>query len=256
MNDASVGGKDGDFAPFTSARPAAGPLLSSQPHAATNHAEQPLWALLATPMSARGARPAAARRRRCSPFRLTSAHQPVGQGWPYWALSGTAVAVVPVARRVDRRAYSRTRRGCAPGGHPCRLGTDASPAERCFTQRASRPPGSGVGSGLGVARSRGVAATLRRCGHMGWDPARRFGAGLGGYSCDAGNKPQPSAGPSPRPALTEVARRSVRTRSPAPQRLWNALVSKAEASRPAGERALGTASAHRHPARVWHPERH
>src|SRR5215204_3492096 len=91
--------------PFTSARPAAGPLLSSQPHAAANHPEQPLWALLATLMSARGARPAAARRRRCSPFRVTSTHQPVGQGWPYWALSGTAVAVVPVARRVDRRVY-------------------------------------------------------------------------------------------------------------------------------------------------------
>jgi len=133
-------------------------------------------------MSTCGAWPEPLPGRRWPPFRLTSAHQPVGHGWPYWVLTATAVAVVAGARRVDRRAYSRTRAGCAPGGHPCRLGTDASAAERCFTRRASRPPGSGVGSGSGVARSRGVAATLRRCGHAGWNPALRFGAGLGGYS--------------------------------------------------------------------------
>ena len=197
--------------PFTSAQPAAGPLLSSQlvwPQTTQNsrslgnsrHANEHLWSVAR----------AAARRRRRPPFRLTSAHQPVGHGWPYWALTATAEAVVPGARRLDRRAYSRTRRGCAPGGHPCRLGIDASAAERCFTRRASRPPGSGVGSGSGVARSRGVAATLRRCGHTGWNQALRFGAGLDGYSCDTGNKPQPSAGPSPRPACVEVARQPVR----------------------------------------------
>src|SRR5215216_3894407 len=31
----------------------------------------------------------------------TWAHQPVGHGWPYWALAATAVAVLPGARRLD-----------------------------------------------------------------------------------------------------------------------------------------------------------
>src|SRR4029453_17455512 len=118
--------------PFTSAQPAAGPLLGSQlvwPQTTQNsrslcdpgHADAHLW---------RVARSAA--RPPPSAFRLTWATQPVGHGWPYWALTATAEAVVAGARRLDRRAYSRTRRGCAPGGHPGRLGIDASAAERCF----------------------------------------------------------------------------------------------------------------------------
>jgi len=197
---------------------------------------------------------------RCAPptpsaFRLTWAHQPVGHGWPYRALTATAEAMVPVARRLDRPAYSRTRRGCAPGGghagsHPMRRQPSAaSPGEP-----RDRPPGSGVGPGSGVAR--GVAATLRLCRHEGWDPALRFGAGFGGYSSDAGNKPQPSAGPSPRPACAEVARQPVRPVLP----LYSAFGMPSSARQrlrglPASV-PCGTASVHRHPARVWHPERH
>jgi len=151
--------------PFASARPAAGPLLSSQlvwPQTTQNsrslgdsgHANGHLW---------RVARAAA--RPRLLALRLTWAHQPVGHGWPYRALTATAAAVLAGARRLDRRAYSRTRRGCAPGGHPCRLGIDASAAERCFTRRASRPSGSGVGVGFGCgARCRRDAAPLRSYG--------------------------------------------------------------------------------------------
>jgi hypothetical protein len=121
--------------PFTSARPAAGPLLSSQPHAATNHPEQPLSAILATPMSTCGAWPG-----RCPAADVVRLPTDIGPptGRTRLALLGVeryGGGSGPVARRLDRRAYSRTRRGCAPGGHPCRLGIDASAAERCFTQR-------------------------------------------------------------------------------------------------------------------------
>ena len=151
--------------PFTSARPAAGPLLSSQlvwPQTTQNsrslcapgHADEHLWS--------------AAR-----PLRVADAVRlPTDVGPP---TGRTRLAVLgvdrygggsgPVARRLDRRAYSRTRPGCAPGGHPCRLGIDASAAERCFTRRASRPPGSGVGARFGCgARCRRDAAPLRSYG--------------------------------------------------------------------------------------------
>jgi hypothetical protein len=110
---------------------------------------------------------------------------------------------VPVARRLDRRATARTGLGCAPGGghagsEPTRTQLSAaSPSEP-----RGRPSAGASGPGSGVAR--GVAARLRPCRHEGWDPALRFGAGFGGYSSDAGNKPQPSVGPSPRPACAEV----------------------------------------------------
>jgi hypothetical protein len=222
--------------PFTSARPAAGPLLSSQlvcPQTTQNSRSR---RSSPRPMSICGAWPEPLRRRRWPPFRLTWAQQPVGHGWPYRVLTATAVAVLAGARRLDRRAYSRTRRGCAPGGHPCRLGTDASAAERCFTRRASRPPGSGVGARFGCgARCRRDAAPLRSYG-LEYGPEvwretwrllirRREQApavsGTKSSSCLCGGCQ--ATGPP---------------RSPASQRLWNALVSKAEASQPAGERAL------------------
>jgi hypothetical protein len=56
--------------------------------------------------------------------------------------------------------------------------------------------------------SRGVAAGAwpRRSSGLGSGVDMRFGVGFGGYSWNAGNKPQPSAGPSPRPALAKVPR--------------------------------------------------
>jgi hypothetical protein len=196
---------------------------------------------------------AAARRRRCSPFRLTSAHQPVGHGWPYWALSGTAVAVGQSLEGSTDGSTARTRLGVCPaagqiGSEPMRT----QPSAASPSEPVGRPA---VASGQ-VRASHGVTATLRLYRHEGWNPALRFGAGFGGYSSDAGNKPQPSAGPSPRPALTEVARQPVRPvlplhsafgmRSSPRQRLRGLPASV----------SYGTASAHRHPARVWHPKRH
>jgi hypothetical protein len=198
--------------PFHISRPAAGPLLSSQPHAATNHAEQPLWALLATPMSARGAAAS-----RCAPptqlaLPTDVAHQPVGHGWPYWALSGTAVALVQslegsLEGSIDG-STARTRLEGVPGRWA------KSARNRCVRSRALLHPASQSAVRQWrrgqVGASHGVTATLPCCRHEGWDPALRFGAGFGGYSSDAGNKPQPSAGPSPRPACVEVARQLVR----------------------------------------------
>jgi hypothetical protein len=243
--------------PFTSARPAAGPLLSSQPPwpqttqnsrslGDPGHANEHLWSV---------ARAAAGRR--CSPFPLTSGHQPVGHGWPYRALTATAEAVVPVTRRLDRRAYSgRTRRGCAPGGHPCRLGIDASATERCFTRRASRPPGSGVAARFGrraVARCRRDAAPLRSCGlepgpevwRGTWRLLLRHGeqapavSGTKSSSCLCGGCQ--ATGPPVLPLHSAFG-----MRSSARQRLRGLPASV----------PCGTASTHRHPARVWHPERH
>src|SRR4029453_17608849 len=50
-----------------------------------------------------------------SAFRLTSAHQPVGQGWPYWALSGTAVAVGQSLEGSIDGSTARTRLEGVPG---------------------------------------------------------------------------------------------------------------------------------------------
>jgi hypothetical protein len=241
--------------PFTAAQPAAGPLLGSQPHAAANHPEQPLSAILATPVSTCGAWP--------EPLRAADAVRlPTDIGPP---TGRTRLALSGVDRygggSVGSRSKARST-GLLPGPD-----VGARPAaghvgwESMHRQLSAASPGGPVGrlavaSGPGSGVARGVAATLRRCGHMGWNTASRFGAGLGGYSCDAGNKPQPSAGPSPRPALTEVARQPVRPvlplhsafgmRSSARQRL-HGLPARVP---------YGTASAHRHPARVWHPERH
>jgi hypothetical protein len=241
--------------PFTSARPAAGPLLSSQlvwPQTTQNsrplgdpgHANEHLWSV---------ARPLPGRR--CSPFRLTWAHQPVGQGWPYWALSGTAVAVVqslegsidaptpgpdvdarPAATHVGWESMHRQLSAASP------------------SEPRDRPSGSGVGPGSSV--SRGVAARLRRCGHTGWNTARRFGAGFGGYSSDAGNKPSRQRDQ----VLVLHSRRLPGNRSAPVLPLHSAFGMRSSARQrlrglPASV-PYGTASAHRHPARVWHPERH
>jgi hypothetical protein len=123
----------------------------------------------------------------------------------------TAVAVMPVARRLDRRVdcpdqtWVRARRRPISSEPMPRQLSAASPSE----PRVGRPA---VASGQ-VRVSRGAAARLRRCSHQGWDPALRFGLGFGGYSSDTGNKPQPSVGPSPRPACAEVARQPVRQSS-------------------------------------------
>jgi hypothetical protein len=119
------------------------------------------------------------------------------------ALAGTAVAGCQWPEGSIHAPTARTGLGCAPGGghagsEPTRTQLSAaSPSEP-----RGRPSAGASGPGSGVAR--GVAARLRPCRHEGWDPALRFGAGFGGYSSDAGNKPQPSVGPSPRPACAEV----------------------------------------------------
>jgi hypothetical protein len=149
---------------------------------------------------------------RCAPptlpaFRLTRAQQHVGEVL-FGALTGTAVAVLPGARRLDRRAYCPDQTWACARRRACRLTTDAYTSERCFTQPRNRPAGSGVGARFGCR-----AVPPRRCASAvmrdGIRPCR-FGAGFGGYSWDAGNKPRPSAGPSPRPARVEVARQPVR----------------------------------------------
>jgi hypothetical protein len=85
------------------------------------------------------------------------------------ALTDTAVAVLPVARTLDRHglppesALVRTRR------RPCRLGTDAYAAERCFTQQAKESAvRRGIWARFGCrARCRREAAPLLS---RGWDP--------------------------------------------------------------------------------------
>jgi len=47
----------------------------------------------------------------------------------------------------------------------------------------------------------------------------RFGAGFGGYSQHAGNKPRPSAGPGPRSALAKVPKQPLLLLSPVRQRV-------------------------------------
>src|SRR4029453_3391171 len=102
MKDASVVERTGT-GPFHISPACRRAVAESPARVAANHPEQPPWGIFATPMSPCGAWPEPLPGRRCSPFRLTSAHQPVGHGWPYWALSGTGGGSGPVARRVDRQ---------------------------------------------------------------------------------------------------------------------------------------------------------
>jgi hypothetical protein len=137
---------------------------------------------------------------------------------------------------------------------PCRHGN------RCVRSRALLHPASQSAVRqwrLGQVRVwRGVAARLRLCGHAGWDPALRFGAGFGGYSSDTGNKPQPSAGPSPRPACVEVARQPVRSVPPL-HSMFGVRSHSWQGFRSLRVGVLSdSAHAHDHPARVIKPGRH
>jgi hypothetical protein len=95
----------------------------------------------------------------------------------------------------SRRPGHRCTRDLREGELPWR--PSASLSRRC------RVPGR---VSRAVSPRRCVSAVMR----VGSGVDMRFGAGFGGYSWDAGNKPRPSAGPSPRPALAEVARQPVR----------------------------------------------
>jgi hypothetical protein len=150
--------------PFTSARPAAGPLLSSQllwPQTTQDSRSRRSW-----PRHEhlwRVARPL----RAADVVRLpTDVGPPTGR---------TRLAVLgvdrygggsgPGARRLDRRLYSRTRRGCAPGGtHVGWESMRTQPSAASPSEPRDRPSGSGVGPGSGVARCRRDAAPLRSCG--------------------------------------------------------------------------------------------
>ena len=241
--------------PFTSAQPAAGPLLSSQlvwPQTTQNsrslgdpgHANEHLWSV-ARPLRAADA------------VRL-----PTDLGPPTCrtrlALSGVdRYGGGNGASRSKARStrLPRTRRGCTSGGHPCRLGIDASAAERCFTRRASRPPGSGVGARFKCgARCRRDAAPLRSYG---------LEYGPGGLARDLAATP-PTRGTSPSRQRDQVLvlpvwrlpgnRSAPFSRSTAPSECPRQQGRGFAACRRACPMALRLP--HRHPARVWHPERH
>ena len=240
--------------PFTSARPAAGPLLSSQlvwPQTTQNSGlsrrswprHEHLWSVARA-----AARPP-----------LLALPTDVGPltcrtRLAVWALSGTAVAVGQSLEGSIDGSTARTRLEGVPGRWA------KSARNRCVRSRALLHPASRSAVRqwrLGEVRaSHGVTATLRRCRPEGWNPALRFGAGFGGYSSDAGNKPQPSAGPSPRPACVEVARQPVR---PVPRSTACSecapILGRAFAACRVGVLS-DSAHAHHHPARVIKPGRH
>jgi hypothetical protein len=158
------GRKDGDWALSHQPSLTAGPLLSSQPPRPQTtqpsrslgdprHPNEHLWSVAG----------AAARRRRCPPSDRPRPTD-LSDTADFLGVDRYAVAVgQPLEGSIDG-STARTRLEACPGGGPNRLGTDAYAAERCFTQRASRPPGSGVGPGSGVARCRRDAAPLLSCG--------------------------------------------------------------------------------------------
>jgi hypothetical protein len=206
-----MGWKGRGLGPFTSAQPAAGPLLSSQlvwPQTTQNsrslgdpgHANEHLWSV-ARPLRAADA------------VRL-----PTDLGPPTCrtrlALSG-----------VDRYG----------GGN---VGW-----ESMHRQLSAASPGEPVGrpavaSGPGSSVSCGVAATLRRCGHTGWNTAPEVWRETWRLLLRHGEQAPAVSGTKSSSCLCGGCQATGPPRFPAPQRLRNALVSKAEASRPAGERAL------------------
>jgi hypothetical protein len=74
--------------------------------------------------------------------------------------------------------------------------------------------GSGAGSPSRFGVAGGPAGGDRRIGSC-----LRFDAAFGGYSRHAGNKPRPSAGPSPRSALAKAPRQPLLPLSPIRQRV-------------------------------------
>jgi hypothetical protein len=155
--------------PFTSARPAAGPLLSSQPTRPLTtqnsrslgdpgHANEHLW---------RVARPLLV----ADAVRLPTDVGPatVGHGWPYWVLTATAVAVGQALEGSIDAPTPGPDLGARPAATHIgwesmrRQLSAASPGEP-----RGRPSGSGVGSGSGGARCRREAAPL---------PSRGLGSG-------------------------------------------------------------------------------
>jgi hypothetical protein len=241
--------------PFTSARPTAGPLLSSQPHAAANHPEQPLSAILATPMSTCGAWPG-----RCAPptssaFRLTWAHQPVGHGWPYRVLTATAVAV---GQSLEGSIDAPTP-GPDVGARPAATHVGSESMHRQLSAASPSEPRVGrpaVASGqVRVARgARREAAPLRSYGlEYGpevWRETRRL-------LLRRGEQAPAVSGTKSSSRTHGGCQATGPPRSPAPQ-----TSSECPRQQGSGGPSLpasvpyGTASAHRHPARVWHPERH
>jgi hypothetical protein len=239
--------------PFTAARPAAGPLLGSQlvcPQTTQNsrplgdpgHANEHLWSV---------ARAATRPPLLALP---TDMAPPTGR---------TGLAVLGVDRYGGGSGASRSKARSTrllPDQTWVRAAATHVGWEPMRRQLSAASPGEPVGrpavaSGQ-VGASRGRAVSPRRCRHAGWDPALRFGAGLGGYSCDAGNKPQPSAGPSPRPACVEVARQPVRPVPP----LHSVFGVRSHSWQGVRSLPVGVLwarhTAHHHPARVIKPGRH
>jgi hypothetical protein len=173
---------------------------------------------------------------------------------PYWVLTATAVAVVPVTRRLDRPAYP----GPDVGARPAATHVGSEPMHR---QLSAASPGEPVGrpavasgSGSGVARCRRDAAPLPSCGLESgpevWRGIRRL--------------LNPTRGTSPSRQRDQVlvlhSPRLPGNRSAPVLPLHSAFGMRSSARQrlrglPASV-PYGTASVHRHPARVWHPERH
>jgi hypothetical protein len=172
--------------PFTAARPAAGPLLGSQlvcPQTTQNsrplgdpgHANEHLWSV---------ARAATRPPLLALP---TDMAPPTGR---------TRLAVLGVDRYGGGSGASHSKARSTrllPDQTWVRAAATHVGWEPMRRQLSAASPGEPVGrpavaSGQ-VGASRGRAVSPRRCRHAGWDPALRFGAGLGGYSCDTGTSP-------------------------------------------------------------------
>ena len=82
---------------------------------------------------------------------------------------------------------------------PCPLGPGAHSSAASPSEPRSRPSAGASGPGSGVVR--GIAARRR---HEDWDLGLEVWRRVLRLLCDAGNKPQPLVGPSPRPACAEV----------------------------------------------------
>jgi hypothetical protein len=173
----------------------------------------------------------------------------------YWALTGTAVAVLPGARRLDRRVYCsdqawvRARR--AVGSQPMRTLTSAASPSR----PRNRPSGSGVGCqvrGRGRCRHGRCASAVMRVGFGPevWRGIRRLLLGRGGQAPAVSGTKSSSC-------LCGGCQATGPPRSPAPQRVSECAPDLGKAF-PACRRACPVAlrMPTRHPARVVEPGRH